>query len=94
MDEHAQDPRGYFVWRSSETGKFVPQAFAKRNPSTTARDWIKLDDEPEKDPDIEAVLHALKGAKTAEDYDVAEFILDANEAIGRLYKNIMRGRER
>ena len=99
MDEHARDPRGYFVYRRVDQGEnggqFVSKSYWERNPDTTAREWIEVKEgDTEQDPDVLAVLHAIDGAKQAEDYDVAEFILDANEALSRVYKNIMRAKER
>jgi hypothetical protein len=99
-----QEPKGYFVYRrgddgNPEAGEYVSKGYWERNKATVSREWVKVDQpqaiaEPVEDPEVLAILHAIKSAKSAEDYDVAEFILDANEALSRVYKNIMRAKER
>jgi hypothetical protein len=85
-------PRGYFVWRDSLTGEFCSETYAKRNPATTTREWV---DVPEgENPDIAAIVSALKFAATAPEHDVAEYIMDANVLIQRYYMNIMSAKER
>ena len=96
MDEHARDPRGYFVYRrvdnGPEGGRYVSKAYWERNPSTTAREWVKVEDD--QDPDLLAIMHALHWAAKAEPEDVAEYIMDANVGIHRFYVKLMSGRER
>ena len=93
MDEHAQDPRGYYVYRDSETGTFVSGAFAKRNPKTTQREWIKVPDD--QDPDELAIMHAIRyGKRETDPENVAEYFMDAHSIVQRVYADKMRGMER
>lgn len=93
-DRHVDDR---FI--SSESGQIVSDEFAKENPETTYLRSNFVGGKPVTsdtlDPRLTPVIQALEGmVKEPEDFNVAEFAMDAHMAIDRLYMEVQRGRER
>jgi hypothetical protein len=46
-DTEPEAKPGHYIWRSAKTGRIVQEAYAKRNPDTTIREWVADSEEDE-----------------------------------------------
>jgi hypothetical protein len=91
--------KGYWVYRrvdeGDEGGQFVSKAYHDRNQGTCSQEWVEIDDDDPLDPEVQQLLHAVKyGLLEEEPENVAEFFMDGQAVLTRLYERKMRSMER